>query len=137
MNSFGARTTLTVSDRTYEIFRLDAVMGHDVGPLPYSLKILLENLLRNEDGKTVTAADIEALASWDPQATPSHEIAYRPSRVLMQDFTGVPVLVDLAVMREAMKALGGHPSRINPLQPALQPLPGSHSEICSSTWDSR
>ena len=118
MNSFGARTTLTVSDRTYEIFRLDAVKSHDVGPLPYSLKILLENLLRNEDGKTVTAADIEALASWDPRATPSHEIAYRPVRVLMQDFTGVPALVDLAVMREAMKALGGHPSRINPLQPA-------------------
>ena len=118
MNSFGARTTLTVSDRTYEIFRLDAVKSHDVGPLPYSLKILLENLLRNEDGKTVTAADIEALASWDPRATPSHEIAYRPARVLMQDFTGVPALVDLAVMREAMKTLGGHPSRINPLQPA-------------------
>ena len=118
MNSFGARTTLTVSDRTYEIFRLDAVKSHDASRLPFSLKILLENLLRNEDGKTVTAANIEALASWDPRATPSHEIAYRPARVLMQDFTGVPALVDLAVMREAMKALGGSPSRINPLQPA-------------------
>ncbi len=118
MNSFGARTTLTVSDRTYEIFRLDAVKGHRASRLPFSLKILLENLLRHEDGKTVTAADIEALASWDPRATPSQEIAYRPARVLMQDFTGVPALVDLAVMREAMKALGGRPSRINPLQPA-------------------
>ena len=118
MNSFGARSMLAVSDRTYEIFRLDAVKGYDVRPLPYSLKILLENLLRNEDGKTATASDIEALASWDPQATPSQEIAYRPARVLMQDFTGVPALVDLAVMREAMKALGGRPSRINPLQPA-------------------
>ena len=118
MNTFGARTTLTVSDRTYEIFRLDAVKGHRASRLPFSLKILLENLLRHEDGKTVTAADIEALASWDPRATPSQEIAYRPARVLMQDFTGVPALVDLAVMREAMKALGGRPSRINPLQPA-------------------
>ena len=118
MNSFGARTTLTVSDRTYEIFRLDAVKSRGASRLPFSLKILLENLLRNEDGEAVTAADIEALAGWDPRATPSQEIAYRPARVLMQDFTGVPALVDLAVMREAMKALGGHPSRINPLQPA-------------------
>ncbi len=118
MNSFGARTTLTVASRTYEIFRLDAVKSRGASRLPFSLKILLENLLRNEDGETVRAADIEALAGWDPQATPSQEIAYRPARVLMQDFTGVPALVDLAVMREAMKALGGSPSRINPLQPA-------------------
>ena len=86
--------------------------------LPFSLKILLENLLRSEDDKTVTADDIRALANWDPAAAPSREIAFRPARVLMQDFTGVPAIVDLAAMREAMKALGGNPARINPLQPA-------------------
>jgi aconitate hydratase A / 2-methylisocitrate dehydratase len=118
MNSFGAKNTLSVSGANYEIFRLDALKGHDITRLPYSLKILLENLLRFEDGKTVTKSDIEALANWDPKAAPSREIAFRPARVLMQDFTGVPAVVDLAAMREAMKAMGGQASRINPLQPA-------------------
>ena len=117
MNSFGAQSTLSVSGRDYEVFRLDAVEG-PVERLPFSLKILLENLLRSEDDKTVTADDIRALANWDPAAAPSREIAFRPARVLMQDFTGVPAIVDLAAMREAMKALGGNPARINPLQPA-------------------
>ena len=117
MNSFDARGVLSVSGRDYEIFRLDAV-GGPVERLPFSLKILLENLLRCEDGKTVTADDIRALAHWDASAVPSHEIAFRPARVLMQDFTGVPAVVDLAAMREAMKALGGDPARINPLQPS-------------------
>ncbi len=117
MNSLGARGTLSVSGRDYEIFRLDAVNG-PIERLPFSLKILLENLLRSEDGKTVTADDISALAHWDAAAAPSREIAFRPARVLMQDFTGVPAVVDLAAMREAMKALGGNPARIDPLQPA-------------------
>ncbi len=117
MNSFGAQSTLSISGRDYEVFRLDAVEG-PVERLPFSLKILLENLLRSEDDKTVTADDIRALANWDPAAAPSREIAFRPARVLMQDFTGVPAIVDLAAMREAMKALGGNPARINPLQPA-------------------
>ena len=117
MNSFGAQSTLSVSGHDYEVFRLDAVDG-PVQRLPFSLKILLENLLRSEDDKTVTADDIRALANWDPAAAPSREIAFRPARVLMQDFTGVPAIVDLAAMREAMKALGGNPARINPLQPA-------------------
>jgi aconitate hydratase len=118
MNSFGAKNTLTVNGTSHEIYRLDAVKGHDISRLPFSLKILLENLLRCEDGKTVTKADIEALASWDAKAAPNREIAFRPARVLMQDFTGVPAVVDLAAMREAMKAMGGQASRINPLQPA-------------------
>jgi aconitate hydratase len=115
-NSFNAKATLDVAGKDYEIFRLDAVAGS--ARLPFSLKILLENLLRNEDGLTVTPADIEDLAQWDPQAEPSKEIQYRPARVLMQDFTGVPAVVDLAAMRDAMKALGGDPRKINPLQPA-------------------
>ncbi|WP_133510777.1 aconitate hydratase AcnA [Candidatus Thiosymbion oneisti] len=115
-NSFQARSRLKVGEKDYEIFRLAAVAGSE--RLPYSMKILLENLLRNEDGVTVRREDIEALASWDPQAEPSHEIQYRPARVLMQDFTGVPAVVDLAAMRDAMQALGGDPKRINPLQPA-------------------
>ena len=118
MDSFGARATLSVAGSDYEIFRISSVAGSNVSRLPFSLKILLENLLRCEDGTTVTAADIKTLAGWDPQAEPSTEIAFRPARVLMQDFTGVPAIVDLAAMREAMKALGGNPSRINPLQPA-------------------
>jgi aconitate hydratase len=118
MNSFGAKNSLSVSGTSYEIFRLDALQRHDITRLPYSLKILLENLLRCEDGKTVTKGDIDALASWDPKAAPSREIAFRPARVLMQDFTGVPAIVDLAAMREAMRAMGGKPARINPLQPA-------------------
>ena len=118
MDSFGARATISAVGRQYEIFRIASVAGGNVSRLPFSLKILLENLLRCEDGTTVTAADIKILAGWDPQAEPSTEIAFRPARVLMQDFTGVPAIVDLAAMREAMKALGGNPSRINPLQPA-------------------
>lgn len=115
-NSFNAKATLEVAGKTYEIYRLDAVPGST--RLPYSTKILLENLLRNEDGVTVTKADIEQLAGWDPGAEPSQEIQYRPARVLMQDFTGVPAVVDLAAMRDAMQALGGDPQKINPLQPA-------------------
>lgn len=118
MNSFGAQTKLKVSGLDYGIFRLDAIKNCAVNLLPYSLKILLENLLRNEDGRAVTSSDIEALALWDSKATPKQEISYHPARVLMQDFTGVPALVDLAVMREAMKTLGGNPTRINPRQPA-------------------
>jgi len=118
-NSFGARSTLTVGDRTYEIYRLDALTAHGVNlaRLPYSLRILLENLLRHEDGRTVTADDILALANWQPQAEPEREVAFMPARVILQDFTGVPCVVDLAAMRDAMAELGGDPRRINPLQP--------------------
>ncbi len=115
-NSFDAKSTLEVGARSYQIFRLDAVQGS--ARLPFSLKILLENLLRNEDAISVTKQSIEALATWDPRAEPRHEIQYRPARVLMQDFTGVPAVVDLAAMRDAMRQLGGDPKRINPLQPA-------------------
>jgi len=118
MNSFGAQSTLQVAGKSYRIYRLDSIGADKLARLPYSLKILLENLLRHEDGKTVSRGDIEVLANWDSQAVPSQEIAYRPARVLMQDFTGVPAVVDLAAMREAMKAMGGDPRRINPLQPA-------------------
>ena len=119
-NSFGSQSQLQAGDRTYEIFRLSALeqKGIPLGRLPFSLRILLENLLRQEDGKSVTAADIEFLAKWDPKAEPVREIAYMPARVLMQDFTGVPAVVDLAAMRDAMKTLGGDPEEINPLQPA-------------------
>lgn len=118
-NSFGARSTLTVGGRTYEIYRLDALANHGVNlaRLPYSLRILLENLLRYEDGRTVTADDIMALANWQPQAEPDREVAFMPARVILQDFTGVPCVVDLAAMRDAMAELGGDPRRINPLQP--------------------
>ncbi|VAW73913.1 Aconitate hydratase [hydrothermal vent metagenome] len=116
-NSFSTRSTLSSGDKEYEIFRLPS-LDKDISHLPYSLKILLENLLRYEDDKTVTHDDINALINWDSQAEPSQEIAYRPARVLMQDFTGVPAIVDLAAMRDAMKALGGDPEKINPLQPA-------------------
>ncbi len=120
VDSFNALSTLDVEGREYEIFRLDAVTGEglDVASLPYSLKILLENLLRTEDGANITADDIRALAGWDPDAEPSKEIQFTPARVIMQDFTGVPCVVDLATMREAMADLGGDPSRINPLAPA-------------------
>ncbi|MGZ8398846.1 MAG: aconitase family protein, partial [Gemmatimonadales bacterium] len=118
-NTFGARSTLKVGGRTFEIFRLDALKkaGIDVRRLPFSLRILLENLLRTEDGVIVTAEDIEALARWTPDSGSAREIAFTPARVLLQDFTGVPAVVDLAAMRDAMAALGGDPSRINPLQP--------------------
>ena len=120
MDSFKSKAELQVGGKTYEIFRLKALEGTGVelARLPYSLRILLENLLRQEDGKSVTAADIEFLARWDANATPDREIAFMPARVLMQDFTGVPAIVDLAAMRDAMKELGGDPERINPLQPA-------------------
>ena len=119
-DSFGSHGKLDVSGRSHRIARLEALekAGLSVGRLPYSLKILLENLIRHEDEVTVPASDIEALANWDPKAEPSTEIAYRPARVLLQDFTGVPAVVDLAAMREALKRLGGDPSKINPLQPA-------------------
>ncbi|MFT4167389.1 MAG: aconitate hydratase AcnA [Microlunatus sp.] len=116
VNSFGAQTTLTVGDASYEIFRLDAVEGQET--LPYSLKILLENLLRTEDGANITADDIRALAQWDPSSEPNREIQFTPARVIMQDFTGVPCVVDLATMREAMADMGGDPAKINPLAPA-------------------
>jgi aconitate hydratase len=116
-NSFATRSTLQTAGKSYEIYRLPS-LAKDISRLPYSLKVLLENLLRFEDDKTVTKDDIEALINWNPKQQPSQEIAYRPARVLMQDFTGVPAVVDLAAMRDAMTALGGDPEKINPLQPA-------------------
>jgi aconitate hydratase len=120
MNSFGARATLRVGNRQYQIFRLDALdkQGVSTQHLPYSLRVLLENLLRTENGKSVTQDDIRFLATWQANAAPSREIAFTPARVLMQDFTGVPAVVDLAAMRDAMKKLRGDPNAINPLQPA-------------------
>ncbi|MFE9045047.1 aconitate hydratase AcnA [Streptomyces sp. NPDC012421] len=115
-NSFDARSTLRVGDESYEIFKLDKVEGS--ARLPYSLKVLLENLLRTEDGANITADHIRALGDWDSQAQPSQEIQFTPARVIMQDFTGVPCVVDLATMREAVAALGGDPAKINPLSPA-------------------
>src|ERR1700733_877619 len=118
-NSFNALATLHAAGQTVSYYRLDALAAHgiDVSQLPFSLKVLLENLLRHEDGVTVTAQDIKALARWNPRSEPDREIAFRPSRVLLQDFTGVPAIVDLAAMRDAMKRLGGNPRKINPLQP--------------------
>src|SRR5829696_2366636 len=118
-NSFDARRRLTVGGRSLDIFALDVLQSRfDVARLPFSLKILLENLLRTEGNGSVTAEDIEALASWDAKAEPSKEIAFTPARVVIQDFTGVPAVVDLAAMRDAMADLGGDPARINPLVPA-------------------
>jgi aconitate hydratase len=118
-NSFGAQAGLDVGDRSLEIFRLDALTPvGDVAGLPFSLKVLLENLLRNEDGNAVTAEDVEAFARWEPASAEDREIAFSPARVLMQDFTGVPAIVDLAAMRGAMGTLGGDPTTINPLAPA-------------------
>ncbi|QCR19357.1 aconitate hydratase [Agrococcus sp. SGAir0287] len=116
VDSFGARSTLEVGGQDYEIFRIDTVEGHE--SLPFSLKVLLENLLRTEDGANVTKAQIEALGAWKADAEPDTEIQFTPARVVMQDFTGVPCIVDLATMREAVTALGGDPDRINPLSPA-------------------
>jgi aconitate hydratase len=116
VNTFGAKSTLTAGGTTYEIFRIDAVDGHE--KLPFSLKVLLENLLRTEDGANVTADQIRTLGAWNPTAEPDTEIQFSPARVVMQDFTGVPCIVDLATMREAVSALGGDPKRINPLAPA-------------------
>src|ERR1700693_27984 len=119
MNTFSSRTTLTSGTRSFTTYSLPALeaKGFNLARLPFSLKILLETLLRREDGVNVTAGDIEFLAKWDAKAEPSREIAYMPARVLMQDFTGVPAIVDLAAMRDAMKTLGGDPARINPLVP--------------------
>src|SRR5690349_22155513 len=120
MNTFGSRSKLRAGKKEYEIYRLDSVDKHvcDTQHLPYSLRILLENLLRTENGRSVTADDIKFLAQWKSHAIPSREIAFTPARVLMQDFTGVPAVVDLAAMRDAMARMGGDPTLINPLQPA-------------------
>src|SRR3954466_9544089 len=115
-DSFGARSTLTVDGTDYDIYRLDAVEGSE--KLPFSLKVLLENLLRTEDGADITADHIRAIANWDPTAEPDQEIQFTPARVVMQDFTGVPCIVDLATMREAVAELGGDAEKINPLAPA-------------------
>lgn len=128
INSFGARRTLDVDGQAYEIYGVDAVEGHQ--DLPYSLKVLLENLLRTEDGANITAEQISALGRWDPDAQPSHEIQFTPARVIMQDFTGVPCIVDLATMREAIADLGGDPQRVNPLSPAEMVI--DHSVIVDS-----
>jgi aconitate hydratase len=119
VNSFNSRSTLTVGSKEYEIYRLDALdqQGISTKHLPFSLRILLENLLRTEDGRNVRKEEIRALAAWNSRSKPDKEIAFTPSRVLLQDFTGVPCVVDLAAMRDAMKHLGGDPTLINPLQP--------------------
>ena len=128
MDSHGTRSTLTVGGRAYDIHRIDAVPGAE--HLPYSLRILLENVLRNEDGRHVLAEHAAAIAAWDPAADPDREIAFTPARVLLQDFTGVPAVVDLAAMREAMAALGGDPSRIDPQVPAEMVI--DHSVIADA-----
>src|ERR1700723_2244208 len=115
-NSFGSRAALQVAGTQYEIYRLGAVEGS--GSLPYSLKILLENLLRNEDGANITAGHVRALGQWDPSKEPDTEIQFTAARVILQDLSGVPAVVDLAAMREAMQALGGDATKINPLCPA-------------------
>jgi aconitate hydratase len=120
LDSFGSRATLDVAGKSYTIYRLDALVKASNGNsdrLPFSLKILLENLLRNEDGAFVKRVDVEAMANWDVRAKAEKEIAFRTARVLLQDFTGVPAVVDLAAMRDALSNLGGDPQRINPLQP--------------------
>jgi aconitate hydratase len=121
LNSFGARTTLSVLGKTYEYFslpRLAEVTGHNVDRLPYALRIVLENLLRNEDGQAVRRSDIEAVLAWDPSAAATTEVRFYPARVVLQDFTGVPAVVDLAAMRDQMALMGGDPSKINPIFPA-------------------
>src|ERR1700759_3780771 len=127
-NSFDSRATLTVGDKQYEIYRLDAVEGAE--RLPFSLKILLEDLLRTEDGSNVTADHVRALAGWDPKAEPDTEIQFSPARVIMQDLTGVPAVVDLAAMREGMAALGGDATKINPLVPVELVI--DHSVVADS-----
>jgi len=120
LDSFGARSSLKVGNRNYDIYRLDSLEKagfKNISRLPFSIKVLLENLLRLEDNKLVTKTDIQALASWNPRAKQDKEIAFMPARVLMQDFTGVPAIVDLAAMRNAMERMGGKPELINPLQP--------------------
>src|SRR5271155_5785037 len=120
MDTFGARSSLRSGGVDHTIYRLASLekAGITIAHLPYSMRILLENLLRTEDGKTVTADDIRAVAKWDPAAEPSTEIAFTPARVLMQDFTGVPAVVDLAAMRDAVASMGGDAAKINPLVPA-------------------
>ena len=115
-NSFNAKTTIEVHGKTYEIFDITGIEGSK--NLPFSLKVLLENLLRTEDGANITADHIKALANWDPSVEPDTEIQFTPARVVMQDFTGVPCIVDLATMREAIVELGGDPAKVNPLAPA-------------------
>lgn len=127
-NSFGTRTTLSVDGESYEICRLDAVDGS--ARLPYSLKVLLENLLRNEDGRLVSSDQINALAQWDPAAEHGAEIQYTPTRVLLQDFTGVPCVVDLVAMRDAMVSFDGDPQKVNPLIPSELVI--DHSVIADS-----
>src|SRR5579863_5598467 len=119
LNSFNSRSNLKVGKKDYEIYRLDALdkQGISTKHLPYSLRILLENLLRTEDGRNVKKEDIRSLAAWNKNSQPDKEIAFTPSRVLLQDFTGVPCVVDLGAMRDAMKRLGGDAGLINPLQP--------------------
>src|SRR6476659_3095808 len=112
-NSFGTEGTLSVGNTTYKMHRIAGLKGGE--RLPFSLKVLLENLLRHEDDRTVKREDVEALVKWDPKAEPDREIAFRPARVLLQDFTGVPCIVDLAAMRDAITRLGGDAQRINPL----------------------
>src|SRR5262249_3868478 len=120
LNSFNSRSVLKVGSKEYEVYRLDALdqAGISTTHLPFSFRILLENLLRTEDGRNVTKEEIRALAAWNKNSKPEKEIAFTPSRVLLQDFTGVPAVVDLAAIRDAMKRLGGNPKLINPLQPA-------------------
>src|SRR5436190_16507702 len=120
LNSFGTRSTLTVGNRSFDIFNIGMLerAGFRIGRLPYSMRVLLEMLLRTEDNRTVTAAHINALCQWDPKGVPSTEIAFMPARVILQDFTGVPAVVDLAAMREAMQRMGGDPERVHPLLPA-------------------
>ena len=127
-NSFGSKDTLSVGGTDYTVYRIDAVEGHE--RLPFSLKVLLENLLRTEDGANVTREQIQALGSWDADADPSVEIQFSPARVVMQDFTGVPCIVDLATMREAVVDLGGDPAKVNPLAPAELVI--DHSVIVDS-----
>src|SRR6187455_1443564 len=120
VDSFGTKSTLTVQAETYTYYKLTSLAqgGASIDKLPFSLRILLENLLRHEDGRVVKKEHVEAVLRWDPKALPSQEIAFHPARVLLQDFTGVPAVVDLAAMREALAKLGGDPQKINPLQPA-------------------
>ena len=133
VNSFDARRTLDVDGQSYEIYDVTKVDGSD--SLPYSLKVLLENLLRTEDGANITAEQITDLGHWDADAQPSKEIQFTPARVIMQDFTGVPCIVDLATMREAVTDLGGDPSKVNPLSPAEMVI--DHSVIVERRPSSR
>ena len=134
-DSYNSRTTLKIKGKDYHIYSLKALMPqYPINQLPYCLKILLENLLRFEDGSSVSRSDIEALANWQPDATPAREIAFRPARVVLQDFTGVPAVVDLAAMREAMQDLQGDPELINPLTPVELVIDHSVQVDVYRTW---